>query len=124
VLEFDNGRVAAAPSSRRNVGTRAIEAHAAGGERMGAAIVSEDRERAFEIEHQGGRHRRSDGRSTTDLNPHAWPVGTLGVETHALHTSRPRRSVGQRHEQSCPGGNVMYSCERRSSSLLAADTFK
>src|SRR5439155_4001276 len=85
----DNGPVAAAPSSRRNVGLRAIEAHIAGGDRMCVAIVSEYRERAFEIEQHGGRHRRSEGRSTTDLNPHVCPVGTLGVETHALDTSRP-----------------------------------
>jgi hypothetical protein len=89
---------------------------------MCVAIVSEDRERAFEIEHQGGRHRRSEGRSTTDLNPHVWPVGTLGVETHTLiHRGRPHCSLGQRHEQSCLGGSVMYSRERRSSSWQAAD---
>ena len=71
------------------MGPRANEAHVAGGERVCAGIVSEDRERAFEIEHQGGRHRRNEGQSTTDLNPHVGPVGTLGVETHALHALRP-----------------------------------
>jgi hypothetical protein len=91
VLELDSGHVAAAPSSRLNVGPRAIEAHVAGGDRVCVAIVSEDRERAFEIEHQVGRHRRS------------------------------LRAKYDRHEQSCLGGSVMYSRERRSSSLLAAD---
>ena len=55
--------------------------------------------------------------------PTSGPLGRWAPRRmHSMHCGRPRCSLGQRHEQSCLGGSVTYSRERRSSSWLAADT--